>query len=451
VLRWRVGAPLAAAAYRALVRVGGRWPLRLRPPRRPAATAPRLAYYTHAFPVLSETFIQREVSALRRAGVAVDVLSHEAAGAAHFDADAQALAATTIYLPWWGPRAPPPGWGRWVVRHPLRSASVLAFCLVRHHTPRKQRRSDRRLFNRALLLAGEIERRGITHVHAPWATLDATVALLGAYLAGAHYSVQARASDIHRRATAAGLRDRLHYADFIVTNTEYNAAVLRRLVPQRAAALHIVRNGIDLRRVPDVRRAAPCATPLRILSIGRLTEPKGFLHLLRACALLRDAGLAFHCEIVGGRVDQEVNYYLALKKLHRALDLAGHVEFAGAQPSDRVQARYADADVFVLPAVLAADGRREITPNVLIEAMAMQCAVISTPIGGIPEIVEDGVSGVLVPPGDAAALAQAMRMLADDPARRLALGRAARQRVEARFDIERNVRGFVALFSSSLS
>jgi glycosyltransferase involved in cell wall biosynthesis len=153
------------------------------------------------------------------------------------------------------------------------------------------------------------------------------------------------------------------------------------------------------------------------------------------------------CAIVGGRVANEVNYYIKLRKLQRALGLESAVRFLGAQPFDRVLQHYAEADVFVLPAVTASDGRRDVTPNVLIEAMAMQLAVVSTTSGAIPEIIEDGVSGILVPPGDVAALAAAMARLADDVRLRAELGKNARKRVEQRFDVKRNIGKYVALFA----
>ncbi len=448
-LRWRVVAPLAAALHRVLLRAAAGWPLHLLPRHPPPAGPPRLAYYYHAFPVFSETFIQREVLALRRAGLRVEVLAHESSGAEHFDADARALMATTTYLPPFYETLPPalPAMAR---RHPLRLANSFLYLLLRQHTPRKHWQRDRILFARAVHLAAELHARGITHVHSPWLAPDATVALVAAHLVGARYTVQARASDIHRHSAVFGRRERLRRAEFVITNTDYNAAVLRQWLPGVAPPLHVVRNGIDLRRFPKPARRTPAAgTPLRLLCVGRLTEPKGIVYLLHACARLRDAGVAFTCEIVGGRVDNEVNTYLQLKKLYRALDLAAHVHFAGAQPFDRVRARYTEADVFVLPAVIASDGRREITPNALIEAMAMQCAVISTPVGGIPEIVEDGVSGLLVPSRDAAALAAAIQRLAGDAGLRDALGRAARRRVEERFDIDRNIARYVALFGGA--
>ena len=450
VLSTRRAAALAAARlYRTLVGWGGWWPLHWLPRRDRPGRPARLAYYHHAFPVLSETFIQREVLALRRAGVPVEVLAHAAHDVEHFDADARALRETTTYLPMPHARPRPAALAALARRHPLRLANGFLYLLLRQHTPRKTWRGDRLLFHRAVQLAGALRARGIAHVHVPWASPDATVALVAAHLVGARYTVQARASDIHRDSAVFGRRERLAHAAFVITNTHYNAARLRALLPRAAPAPHVIHNGLDLRRFAPPRRAAAApGAPLRLLCVGRLTEPKGLIDLLHACARLRAAGLPFSCEIVGGRVATEINYYLRLKKLHRTLDLAAHVRFAGAQPFDRVQARYGEADVFVLPAVVAGDGRREITPNALIEAMAMQCAVISTPVGGIAEIVDDGVSGLLVPPGDAAALAAAITRLAGDPAWRAALGRNARRRVEERFDIDRNIAGYVALFGA---
>jgi glycosyltransferase involved in cell wall biosynthesis len=138
-----------------------------------------------------------------------------------------------------------------------------------------------------------------------------------------------------------------------------------------------------------------------------------------------------------------------LRKLHTALGLESTVTFRGAQPLAAVLAAYRRSDVFVLPCVRARSGSHDITPNALIEAMAMKLAVVSTTSGAIPEIVEDGVDGVLVEPNDERALAGAIRGLLDDPERRRALGEAARRKVVERFDIARNVRDRLALFQPS--
>lgn len=450
-LRWHVWAPGAAAFYRGLGRLFGWWPLALVGRPAPGPRAPlRLAYFHHAFPVLTETFIQREVTALRAAGLPLEVLSYEAVGAAHFDEQARALMATTVYLRPPRPGGLPPGWRELARRHPLRLANAFLWLLFRQHTPRKGFRRDRDLFRRVLQLATELRARRITHVHTPWANPDATVALLAARLADARYSVQARASDIHRAGAEHGRRERLAAAAFVVTNTEYNQRILRGWLAGAAAPIALIRNGIELRDFAPPART-PGDGPLRVLCVGRLTAPKGIDALLRACALLRDAGQAPACAIIGGRVEDEVNHYLHLRRLHRALGLADVVRFLGPLPFARVRERYARADVVVLPAVQASDGRREVTPNALLEAMAMGCAVVSTPIGGIPEIIEDGVSGLLVPPRDAPALAAALARLGGDPALRARLGAAARARIEERFDIARNIRQYVALFAPELT
>jgi len=442
-LRWHLWAPAAVGVSRAVRRVFSWWPLAI---TRCSADTPRgprrIAYYHHAFPILSETFIQREVLELRATGLDVTVFAHEALGEEQFDAQARALWADTVYLR--RPSELPPAWRELVRRHPLRLLNAFIWIRAGHHVPRKSLANDRHLFRRAIQLAGELRARGITHVHSPWASPDATVALLAARLTDARYSVQARASDIHRHGGEYGRRERLASAAFVITNSRYNEAFLRGLLPS-LPPLHLIYNGIDLERLPPPATRGNGGGPLRVLFVGRLSAPKGIEHLLRACALLRDAGAAPRCEIVGGRTSNEVNYYLRLRKLHRALGLEPVVRFAGPLPFDRVLPCYAAADVVVLPAMQAADGRREVTPNALLEAMAMGCAVVSTPIGGIPEIIEDGVSGLLVPSGDAAALAAALMRLSD-PALRARLGAAARERIALRFDLKRNIQQYVALF-----
>jgi glycosyltransferase involved in cell wall biosynthesis len=451
-LRRRVWRPTSAALYRAARRHLSWWPLSLGAARQPPISpAPRIAYYYHSFPVLSETFIQREVSALREAGVSVDVFAHEVLRSELFDASARRLMETTTYLPAFSTRPLPRAARRLAVRHPLKTANILLYVLFRQHAPYKDSTRDRQFFKRAVALAAVVQERGITHVHCPWANSDATVAQLAARLAGVRYTLQARASDIHRGVAVYGRQQRLVGAAFVITNTRYNETILRALLPATGAPpVHVIHNGIDVDRFhPPPRRIA--GSGHRILTVGRLVEPKGLEYLLHACRILRDEGAAISCEIVGGRSPHEVNYYLRLKKLRRALGLESVVHMLGAQPFDRVQARYEHADVFVLPAVHARDGRREITPNVLIEAMAMQLPVISTTVGGIPEIVEDGVSGILVPPGDERALADAIRRVLGDAVLRERLGRKARRRIEERFDIRKNIRSYVELFATRRS
>jgi glycosyltransferase involved in cell wall biosynthesis len=189
---------------------------------------------------------------------------------------------------------------------------------------------------------------------------------------------------------------------------------------------------------------------MKILSVANLVEPKGLEYLLTACKILQDRGYPVHCEIIGPRVTYSMNYYIKLQKLRRALELEREFRFLGAQPFARVLEKYREFDIFVLPAVIAEDGSGDVTPNVVIEAMAMELPVISTRSRGIPELVEDGVSGILVSPRDEEALARAIMRLMEDKELRKKLGHNARKRVEERFDISKNIGEFVALFKGAV-
>jgi glycosyltransferase involved in cell wall biosynthesis len=272
---------------------------------------------------------------------------------------------------------------------------------------------------------------------------------------GLPFSVQARASEIHRSSQRSALADRLRFADFIVTNSRYNERFLVSVLPEPRPAIHVIYNGLDLSRfsfheTPERRvLPSPVSRLPSVLSVGRLVEPKGFRYLLLACHRLRAEGCQFTCEIIGGPRDPDDTVtWVELRKLHTALGLESVVRFRGEHPFADVVAAYRRSDVFVLPCVRARSGSHDITPNALIEAMAMRMPVVSTTSGAIPEIVDDGLNGVLVPPNDELALAAALKCLLSDPDRRRALGDAARRKVEDRFDIARNVRQRVSLFRS---
>jgi glycosyltransferase involved in cell wall biosynthesis len=191
-------------------------------------------------------------------------------------------------------------------------------------------------------------------------------------------------------------------------------------------------NGIDL----DAFTPAPHVErdPALILSVGRLVEKKGFEDLIRACALLRQAGVEARCEIIGAGERRE-----ALQALIDTLDLGQQVRLVGPKPQDEVMAAYRRAAVFALPCVVAEDGNRDGLPTVLLEAMASGLPVVSTNLVGVPEIVDDGVNGLLVEPGDVAGLAAQLARLLRDAGLRHRLGEAGRRKVAERFDVRQNV------------
>jgi glycosyltransferase involved in cell wall biosynthesis len=412
------------------------------PTGRPARPSGRIGYVLLRGPGLTDTFVRREVRALRDAGVTIELFARDA-GAGHAD---------TMPVTCWGPmdrvgaRA---ATARFLRARPM-TVIRLALYIIRHrHHESKTWRRDLDVLYDAAQLAMMLDSRGVTWIHAPWANHAALLAFVAARLLGIPYSVQARASEIHRTAEAPRVADRVRGAEFIITNSEYNARYLRGLCPApETPPVHVIANGLDLSRFTPVRsRVTPM--PLRLLAVGRLVEPKGFVHLLSACDQLRARGLAFTCEVIGGPQDDfDTLTWVELRRVHTALRLETLVCFRGEQPLEEIMRAYERADIFVLPCVRGRDGSHDITPNSLIEAMAMGLPVISTTSGAIPEIVEDGVSGVLVAPGDPGELARAIVQLAVDPASRARLGCAARRKVELQFDASRNARARVALFGN---
>lgn len=446
-LRWRICEPVCVTAYRLASRFLWWWPIRLRTPRRahgPAA-GERLAYFLAAFPVLSETFIQREIAALA-AERPVTILAQRAQEREHLDDLGRSLLQRTRYLEDLDGARLAPYVFRFLLRRPAALAGVLLFVIGRRHSEQKSLANDLRLLRQTVQLAGALDDLAIARVHTPWAGKEALVAMLAARLAGASFTLQARAYDIYKHSSAHALREKLEQAEIVITNARANASALRSLLDGAGGKVRTIYEGVDLEQLRPERRSRASGGPLRILAVGRLVEQKGFDELLRACRVLKDRGCVFSCEIVGSRSEGRMNHYLDLRKLQRRLDLEREVAFSGALSFDRVVDKYACSDIFVLPAVLARDGTRDVTPNALIEAMAMGLPVVSTTVGAIAEIVEHETSGLLVPSRDAAALADAIQRLIGDPGLRSLLGAQARRRVEERFDLATNIQSYAELF-----
>jgi colanic acid/amylovoran biosynthesis glycosyltransferase len=280
-------------------------------------------------------------------------------------------------------------------------------------------------FLQAGLIAGMLERHGVTHVHAHFASGPAAVALHLHRLTGISYSVTAHAKDIYIDGIdKAALAAKLRAARFAVTVSDYNRRHLAALTD--ADRLVRIYNGLDLDRFAP--NGAHSDDPPLILGVGRLIEKKGFADLIRACAKV---DRRVRCVIVGkGPLEREL----------RALadDLNADVELAGPLPREQLLDLYRRAALLVAPCVVGSDGNRDGLPTVLIEAMALKVPVIATDVTGIPELVEHERTGLLVPQHDPDAIAAAIERLLADRAAADALAANARRLVEREFDLRRN-------------
>ena len=405
----------------------------------------QIAYYIDTFPCLSETFIQREVAALLREGLALQIFSHSALDREELSPAGLELLEKAHYLP--RVTSLSTSLRREMWSQPLASLRTLAFLHTSGLRSGLTASGAQSLLARAVVLAIALKDCGADHVHSPWAFPAAGVALLASRFLGIEYSVQARASDLYQRDVSGGLKARLSNAAFIVTNADYNLPQIRETLSHKASPpVHRIYEGIDLGNFEPIPPRSGKLCPARILCVARLVEPKGIQHLLHALSILKARGCSFRTEIVGGRVPVEVNHFVEIKRLHRRLGLEEEVAFMGAMPFEDVLDRYRWADLVVLAAVEARDGRRDITPNTLIEAGAMGVPVVSTRSGAIPEIVEDEGSGILVAPGDPDALADAVERLIDDSGLRNRFASRGRQLSEESFDIQRNIKNYMELF-----
>jgi colanic acid/amylovoran biosynthesis glycosyltransferase len=300
------------------------------------------------------------------------------------------------------------------------------------------RRTDFLRLYQAVYVGLRLQEIGIRHVHAHFAGMAARTAFWIGKFFPITFSFTAHANDIFApRNFEIGLDKLVDAARVIVTETDYAAKFLRERFPDRGDRIHRIYNGLDL--APFVR-ADFSSTPPLIVAVGRLIAKKGFADLIRACRLLMERGKSFRCEIIGeGPLEEELHQQIA------QLDLQGCVGLPCAKPQHEIRARLAAASVFVLPSVADPDGGMDNLPTVIMEAMAAGLPVISTMIGGIPEMVIQNETGFLVPPGDVAALAGAIERLFDEIGLAQRLGERGFQRAKELFSIEKNVRSLLAL------
>lgn len=390
-----------------------------------------IAYIAKMYPRFSETFIVNEILELERQGVDLAIYSLRKPADGRFHPQLADVRAPVIYLPEYLPAEMTRVWAaqRTLLQfNRTRYAQTLGYALVRGN------RAALKHFFQASVMAEHILRHPVDALHAHFASSATRVAQYVNRLLDLPYSFTAHAKDIyHQEVNAELLRDKIRAARFVVTVSEFNRRHLEALMGTDAARdIRVLYNGIDLQAFQPA--ALETKEPGLILGVGRLVEKKGFDVLIRACAQLAARGLAFHCEIVGQGPLQD-----ALGRLIVELSLQAQVKLVGAKPQDQVRASYRRASIFALPCMIGKDGNRDGLPTVLLEAMAMGLPPVSTAVTGVPEIIDDGINGLLVPQQDADTLADALARLVSDVPLRARLGANARTKIERTFDIRQNV------------
>lgn len=408
-----------------------------------AATAPRrVAYVMSRFPKLTETFVLDEILALERRGVVVEVFPLWREHAALVHPEARAVVDRAHFLPTLDPG---------VARDNLRTLGsqprAYLACLGRliwsNRTSPRYLAGALAIFPKAVAFARRMRALGVEHVHAHFASHPAAAAFVVGRLAGIPWSFTAHGSDLHRE--QAMLREKVAEARFVVAISDYNCRfILEHAAPADADRVHVVHCGVDLSGPPTAPPPRAPGAPLEVVCVGTLHAVKGQRTLIEAAGRLAATGRSVRIHFVGDGEDRR-----ALEALAETHGVADRVVFHGALDRAGVARVRATAHVAAAPSVPTRDGRREGIPVVLMEAAAAGLPLVGSRLSGIPEIVVDGESGLLVEPGDAADLADVLARLDDDAALRARLGAGARHRVEAAFRLEANVERLASLFAGA--
>ena len=389
----------------------------------------KLGYLVSQYPALTHTFVLREVRALRSRGVEVCVVSVRGCDrpVAELSADEAEEAMRTFSVLGDGHLHALIANLRVLCRHPLGYLRGLLYAWSLSRGTPKLVLIYTVYFLEAVVAGEYFERQQVRHIHTHFSS---TVLLILARIFPVRYSLTLHGPGEFADVVGFHVAEKVAGASFVATIAQYaRSQVLNASDPaywQKVVVLPLGVN-VDAYRPSSSARREP-GEPFRLLSVGRLSAPKGYPILIAAVALLRERGRDVRLTLVG-----EGQQRALLEELIARLGLGDVVRLAGACNHDRVTDYYAASDAFVLPSFL------EGVPVVLMEAMAMELPCVATWITGIPEIIEKDLQGLLVPPASAGAIADAVERLIDHPEEARRLGAAARRKVLSSYSLERNV------------
>lgn len=399
-----------------------------------------LAYLIGRYPAVSHTFILREVTQLRSLGLDVQtasVNSAEEGGGGFTDVESREVAGTFYvkkrpFLKMLFDHM------SCAVRRPLGYARGVALTIRLGRLDLREMVFHWFYFLEAVIVGQWMLRKKLHHVHVHFASATATVALIASKIFPIHYSMTVHGPDEFYDVGQYRLSEKIAGASFLCCISHFcRSQLMKASPPEQWDRFELSRLGVD----PGVfkPRSIPGNDVFQILCTGRLVPAKGQAILLLAVADLLRAGRRVHVHLVGGGPDKAT-----LENIAHKLGIANSITFYGAINQVRLRSILTLADAFVLPSF--AEG----IPVALMEAMAMEIPCVSTYIAGIPELIESGISGLLVYPSDPELLAQALATLMDDREFSVQLGKAGRRKVIDFYNLEVNVKRLAAVFNRRL-
>jgi glycosyltransferase involved in cell wall biosynthesis len=406
-----------------------------------------IAVVLKGYPRLSETFIAQELHGLEGLGFKLRFVSLRHPTDNRLHPIHREIEAPVSYLPEYLHQEP---WRvmKGVSRATMKPGFGRALRQWFKDLPRDRSGSRIRRFGQACVLAAELP-DDVSYLYAHFIHTPAAVTGYASLMTGLPWSCSAHAKDIWTSPDWE-LRQNLAATEWVATCTQFGWKHLQSLADD-PAKVQLIYHGLDLARFPPPperpasnRDGTSPDQPVRLLSVGRAVDKKGFDVLLDAFAKLPDS-VHWHWTHIGGG-----DALSKLKAQANKLGIGQRITWLGAQPQEAVLEAYQLSDMFVLPCRITANGDRDGLPNVLVEALSQRLMCISTPISGVPELITDGKTGALVASEDAHALAGAIAELAADPQRRHALAAAGEAHVRRSFDMLEGLAKLAALFPGAM-
>lgn len=384
-----------------------------------------LAYLVSRYPAVSHTFILREVQALRKLGfkIAVASINDPDRLPADMPLEERVEADQTYFIKRHGILGAAAALAWAGARSPLALARTLVHSV----------RFGKGLYGvayavEAAMVARWMHERQLQHLHVHFGNAAAAVGVLVKTLTQSRLTLTIHGPDEFDDVKGQQLAHKVAQADAVICISQFARSQLMRLSePMHWAKLQLCRLGVYANDFA-CERGRHGRGAVRLLCVGRLTPAKGQILLLKACAMLRARSVPFHLTLVGDGPDRDI-----LRGTIERLGLNSCVSMTGSLTPDQVRGELRQASVFVLPSL--AEG----IPVVLMEAMASGVPCVSTPVNGVPELIEHEKTGLLVTPGDEAALALQLQRLIEDEGMRQSLAQAGLQKVRRDFDLQRNV------------
>jgi len=403
------------------------------------AEKPSIGMILKGYPRISETFISNEILLLERLGFSIHLFSMRHPREPFSHQSVKQIKAAVDYLPQSLAASLP----RFLYHNLLlakknpRSYHLALRTAIRRFRRTRNPATLKHLFQAGYLVHHLLPGRGITHLHAHFAHSPTSVAMYAGGLSGLPYSFTGHAKDIYT-SDPEQLREKIERARFVITCTEYNKRYLTEISNGNSTPIHRIYHGIDIdlfsrnEKRNEVKNLP--VPPYQILTVARLTSKKGLPTVFRALRYLYDRGIAFRHTLIGDGDDRE-----KILSLVKELGLSHVSRWLGTQPHHVVLDQYRRADLFVLGCETARNGDRDGIPNVFLESMAMEVPVVATRVSAIPELVQDGRTGLLIPPGEPEKMAQAMTRLLTDGDLRKRVIHEAKNRVIRNFDNSRMI------------